>query len=87
MLTKATLSQLAKSLNSSSEVLLRADFNVPMKDGQIKDPKRIKGICFITKQLFQLSCKLSNTILSLLSYFHIWEDQMVSQFLNFHYDQ
>ena len=38
---KAGLQHLCKHLNSSSEVLLRADFNVPIKNGKIVDPKRI----------------------------------------------
>lgn len=44
MLAKAGLHHLSKHLNSSSEVILRADFNVPIEKGIIKDPKRIKGI-------------------------------------------
>jgi 3-phosphoglycerate kinase len=41
MLRKAGLKQLEKHLNSSSQVLMRADFNVPIKEGKIKDPTRI----------------------------------------------
>lgn len=41
MLEKAGLQHLLKHLNSSSEVLLRTDFNVPIKDGRITDDKRI----------------------------------------------
>ena len=46
MLQKAGLDHLVKHLNSSSRVVMRADFNVPIKDGKIQDPNRIKGIIF-----------------------------------------
>lgn len=47
MLNKANLHHLVKHLNSSSQVLLRADFNVPVSKGLITDPKRIKCIYYI----------------------------------------
>jgi 3-phosphoglycerate kinase len=40
---KATLSLLAKHLNPASQVVMRADFNVPIKDGKITDANRIKS--------------------------------------------
>jgi 3-phosphoglycerate kinase len=43
MLRKAALEHLTKFLNPSSQVLMRADFNVPIKDGKISDPTRILG--------------------------------------------
>ncbi len=41
MLAKATLKELAKKLNHSSRVLMRADYNVPIKNNKIEDLKRI----------------------------------------------
>jgi 3-phosphoglycerate kinase len=48
MLSKAGLQHLAKHLNSSSQVVMRADFNVPIEGGKITDANRIKGISYIT---------------------------------------
>lgn len=41
MLAKATLRQLLDKLNSSSRVLMRTDYNVPIKNDKIEDVKRI----------------------------------------------
>lgn len=43
MLSKAGLQHLAKHLNSSSQLVMRADFNVPIEGGKITDANRIKG--------------------------------------------
>lgn len=43
IMKKATLSHLAKHLKPTSQVLMRADFNVPIKEGKIKDDNRIKS--------------------------------------------
>lgn len=43
MLSKAGLQHLAKHLNSSSQVVMRADFNVPIEGGKITDANRIKS--------------------------------------------
>lgn len=53
MLSKAGLQHLAKHLNSTSQVVMRADFNVPIDGGKIKDANRIKGILDIIQQRFQ----------------------------------
>lgn len=77
MLRKAALEHLTKYLNTSSQVLLRADFNVPIKDGKITDPNRIIGNFHeLSQKPSQPSMKLPNTIQSLWSCYHILEDQM-----------
>ena len=53
MLRKAALEHLTKHLNPSSQVLMRTDFNVPVKDGKITDPTRITCIfIFYTFNIF-----------------------------------
>lgn len=47
MLQKATIKHVSKYIDQSSQVLLRADFNVPIKENQITDPTRIQGIMLI----------------------------------------
>lgn len=47
MLQKATLKHITKYLDSSSQVLMRTDFNVPIKENKIVDPTRITGILYI----------------------------------------
>ena len=39
MLAKATLKELAKKINPSSRVLMRTDYNVPIKNNKIEDLK------------------------------------------------
>ena len=53
MLSKAGLQHLAKHLNSSSQVVMRADFNVPLDGKKITDPNRIKGTIIFIQLPFQ----------------------------------
>lgn len=43
MQRKVNLKLLSKYLNDSSQVVVRADFNVPIKDGKILDLNRVKS--------------------------------------------
>lgn len=58
---KATLSLLAKHLNQASQIVMRADFNVPIKDGKITDANRIKSNRHTIQAPSQPSKKSSST--------------------------
>lgn len=47
MQRKVNLKLLSKYLNDSSQVVVRADFNVPIKDGKILDLNRVKSNPFV----------------------------------------
>lgn len=55
MLSKAGLQHLAKHLNPSSQIVMRADFNVPIEGGKIADANRIKGMTYLIQQPFPQS--------------------------------
>jgi 3-phosphoglycerate kinase len=55
MLSKAGLQHLAKHLNASSQIVMRADFNVPLEGGKITDANRIKGTPHVIQQPSQQS--------------------------------
>ena len=79
MLSKATIKHLTRHLNETSRVILRADFNVPIKDGMILDPNRITGTNLISQPLFP-QFKPSWTIgPNHWSFFLTWEGQMAAQ--------
>ena len=84
MLTKAGLQHLAKHLNSSSQIVMRADFNVPIDGGKITDANRIKGIFDPIQQLFLQFRNCLNIIQNPLSYYHILEDLMARKAKNSH---
>lgn len=58
---KATLSLLAKHLNPASQIVMRADFNVPIKDGKVADANRIKSNLHIIQAPFPPFMKSSST--------------------------
>lgn len=43
MFKKVSLNLLSRSLNEASQLVVRTDFNVPIKDGKILDLARVKG--------------------------------------------
>lgn len=63
---KATVNHLVKHLNPSSRVLMRVDFNVPIKDKQVVDLNRIKSTPLFTKAPSPPSRNYSTTIPNLL---------------------
>jgi len=64
ILKKATLNLFSKHLNPSSQVVLRADYNVPIKDGKVSDLARVSSNPFPIKKPFLLSSKYSDTTLN-----------------------
>ena len=52
LMQKATLNLLAKHLNPASRVVMRADFNVPIKDGRAADTNRISSISSLIQAPF-----------------------------------
>lgn len=84
-MNKATISHLAKHLKPTSQVLMRADFNVPIKEGKIKDDNRIKSKHHITKVPSQQLKTFFHIVLNLWFYSLIWEDQMGKIILNNHW--
>jgi 3-phosphoglycerate kinase len=62
---KATLALLSKHLTPASRVVVRADFNVPIKDGKIGDVNRIQGNFSSIQAPFQLFTHFLNIIQNL----------------------
>jgi len=53
---KIGLDQIANKLKNS-RVLMRVDFNVPLKDGKVKDPTRIIGALPSIKKILSENAK------------------------------
>lgn len=66
MFKKVNLNLLSRYLNDASQVVVRTDFNVPIKEGKILDLARVKGTAFITQPRFPL-CATSSAIIPNLS--------------------
>ena len=61
MLSKAGIEHLAKHLTPASQIVMRADFNVPIKEGKVTDPNRIKGNLFIDRSNYSYHRSSSST--------------------------
>lgn len=73
---KATLSLLSKHLNPSSRIVVRADFNVPIKDGKVGDLNRVKSNISLIQAPYQPFINSLNIIQNHLFFFLILADLM-----------
>ena len=82
VLKKATLGALAKHLSSSSQVVMRTDFNVPIKDGKVADANRIIRTFVVSQKLYPQSRKSLNITLNLLFSYPMLEDLTDSELIS-----
>jgi len=73
---KANLSHLFKHFTPESRVVMRADFNVPIKDKKIADPNRIISTVYDMQALYLQSKKLFSKNLNHSFCCHIMVDLM-----------
>lgn len=61
MFKKVSLNLLSRSLNETSQIVVRTDFNVPIRDGKILDLARVKGTLYLMQPLSPRSSTSSPT--------------------------
>lgn len=83
---KATLDHLFKHLSPQSKLVMRVDFNVPIKNQKVVDPNRVVSSPSSIKALFLPLNSFLNTNQSLLCYCHIMEGPMVKELSKIHYN-
>lgn len=75
MQRKVNLNLLSRYLNYSSQLVVRTDFNVPIRDGKILDLARVKGTHLLIQEPFPRSTAFLPTTPNRLSYSPTSEDR------------
>lgn len=78
MFRKVSLNLLSRSLNEASQIVVRTDFNVPLRDGKILDLARVKGTPSLMQPPSPLLSTSSPTTPSPSCCSLTWEDPMDS---------
>ena len=76
MFKKVNLNLLSRYLNDASQVVVRTDFNVPIKEGKILDLARVKGNTYTIQQLSPPYATSSITTRSPSYSSHTWAGPM-----------